>query len=844
MIKKILKRVLNTKIVYLLFLAELFAVQFTGAYFTNSGTSSGNAFSAKCWMSPIAPVLSSPTNNSATNATSLVFNWTASTSTCSIATFTYKLHVFSDIGLTSPAYTSGSFSSSLTDTLPATVSEGDYWWNVEVIDQYSNTSTSSAFKVTVDRTLPSAALEITGSGYKSIEEKIVNGGFETGDTTGYTTVGNVSVLASDSVTNMASGGTYTVTPYGGSYMARVGRTNNYVWQNRLMQSFDSGAKSLSLYYNFFSRDVGAFDDPGFFIRVNGQEVFNRKTADVNPGDVVDSKARITDWQEFTYNLSHITDTKTNVAIYAGNTGDTTNNSWVYVDKITTYVATAKGTADYQFTGTDNVGGAGIYNCSYSTDGGTIWIGITSGTGLPILTVAGTYTLTYKCIDNAGNESATSIVKVITDTVAPNDVVDLGVSGTTENTATLMWTAPGNDGAIGRPSEYDVRYSTSAITDDITFSAATRVSGVPVPQMAGSTEILEVSGLDPGTLYYFAVKTYDEAPNLSSLSNVPTGTMSAGATVNPGDIVINELMWSGTSLSATDEWIELKNTTGRVLNLDNFVLTRWNGTSDVTMVTIPAGKTISANGYFLISNFADTASHLLNDTTVDVEDVGVNLSNTALSIKLYTAGAVLLDSAWTQASPKEGILSAASGRYYSMERTSVPGDGTNELNWYTCIDAASHTDFFEGVSDERGTPRAQNRSENEPLSRASKLIAREGIATNFDDVDLIVAPSREIPATPSAHITIDADMHDASFTVENISEYSSLTYTLSYDTDNAQQGVIGTVDLDNVDTYSKSNITLGSCSSGGVCVYYAGIINMKLSIELQKRSGETNNLVTE
>ena len=178
---------------------------------------------------------------------------------------------------------------------------------------------------------------------------------------------------------MASGGTYTVTPYDGSYMTRIGNTNNYIWENRLMQSLDTGAKSLSLYYNFFSRDAAPYDDPGFFIRVNGQEIFSKKADDVNPTAIIDSKARTTDWQQFTYNLSHITDTKTNLAIYAGNTGDTTDNSWVYIDKITTYIATATGTADYKFTGTDNMGGSGISTCAYDIDGGG-WNSIGSGVG--------------------------------------------------------------------------------------------------------------------------------------------------------------------------------------------------------------------------------------------------------------------------------------------------------------------------------------------------------------------------------------------------------------------------------------------------------------------------------
>lgn len=100
-----------------------------------------------------------------------------------------------------------------------------------------------------DWTPPSASLSITGSFTKSVTEKVSNGDFETG-LTGWTTAGNVQLLSTD---NIASPST-TINPYEGNKMVRIGNPDdpgNYVWENRLMGSFDSGAKSLSLNYNFF-----------------------------------------------------------------------------------------------------------------------------------------------------------------------------------------------------------------------------------------------------------------------------------------------------------------------------------------------------------------------------------------------------------------------------------------------------------------------------------------------------------------------------------------------------------------------------------------------------------------
>ena len=51
-----------------------------------------------------------------------------------------------------------------------------------------------------------------------------------------------------------------------------------------------------------------------------------------------------------------------------------------------------------------------------------------------------------------------------------------------------------------------------------FWAAENLDGEPAPSAAGTRQSLTVTGLPPG-IYHFALKTWDEAPNLSELSNV-------------------------------------------------------------------------------------------------------------------------------------------------------------------------------------------------------------------------------------------------------------------------------------------------------------------------------------
>src|SRR5947207_10570772 len=113
---------------------------------------------------------------------------------------------------------------------------------------------------------------------------------------------------------------------------------------------------------------------------------------------------------------------------------------------------------------------------------------------------------------------TSPTKPAGDFKAPAAITDLVVTGSTDSSITLEWTTPGDDGTEGRASSYDLRSSTSPITAT-TFASDILVTGEPVPALRGVVQPMKVSGLKPSTTYYFAIKTADEVPNVSGLSNV-------------------------------------------------------------------------------------------------------------------------------------------------------------------------------------------------------------------------------------------------------------------------------------------------------------------------------------
>lgn len=92
---------------------------------------------------------------------------------------------------------------------------------------------------------------------------------------------------------------------------------------------------------------------------------------------------------------------------------------------------------------------------------------------------------------------------------------------TSTSITLNWTAPGDDGGSGTATEYDIRYLTSPLSEE-NWDQAVKVADMPAPQAAGHAERVTVSGLIPETDYYFAVKTADEVPNWSTVSNIMVG----------------------------------------------------------------------------------------------------------------------------------------------------------------------------------------------------------------------------------------------------------------------------------------------------------------------------------
>ncbi|HSQ59373.1 MAG TPA: fibronectin type III domain-containing protein [Acidobacteriota bacterium] len=121
----------------------------------------------------------------------------------------------------------------------------------------------------------------------------------------------------------------------------------------------------------------------------------------------------------------------------------------------------------------------------------------------------------------------------------------------DSTVLLNWTAPGDDGTVGRATSYDIRFRTTAIsgTDTLTWwNGATQATGEPTPGNAGATDSLRVRGLQPVTTYYFMIRAADEVPNWSGFSNVAVKSTSGDVTAPAAVADLSITGSTGTSLA--------------------------------------------------------------------------------------------------------------------------------------------------------------------------------------------------------------------------------------------------------------------------------------------------------
>ncbi len=183
------------------------------------------------------------------------------------------------------------------------------------------------------------------------------------------------------------------------------------------------------------------------------------------------------------------------------------------------------------------------------------------------------------------------------------------------------------------------------------------------------------------------------------TNTPTPTPTFTPTViTPGAVVINEVMWMGTTADANDEWIELYNTRSFPIDLTGWTLTF--GSTTINLGSTPDAVTaiIPAGGYFLLERTDDTT---VSDIPYDQRYTGA-LVNAGTIITLRDSSSIVIDTANGNDGPwpaGDATLRA------SMERID-PAAPDSDGNWAT-NDGINRNGLDVGGNPIRGTPKQPN-----------------------------------------------------------------------------------------------------------------------------------------
>ena len=134
-----------------------------------------------------------------------------------------------------------------------------------------------------------------------------------------------------------------------------------------------------------------------------------------------------------------------------------------------------------------------------------------------------------------------------------------------------------------------------------------------------------------------------------------------------EVVVSEIAWMGTTVSSTDEWIEIYNTTSGPISLAGWTLRAADGTPTITLQ-----GSIPAHSYYLLERTDDDS---VPGVTADRLYTGT-LSDTGEDLLLRDAASNLID----QINSSGGWFAGHADGRVPMTRVNPLADGSLSTNW--------------------------------------------------------------------------------------------------------------------------------------------------------------------
>ncbi len=638
---------------------------------------------------------------------------------------------------------------------------------------------SNYCNITLDRTAPITTATVTNSPVRPVEERIVNGDFETGNFNGWTKGADTAavVIGADAYTS----------PNHGSYMAKIGATGghddpltaNPINVNIVSQAIPKGVRSVGFYYNFFTRDSNLFDEPGMMVYVNDKQVQQIWASDINVSNDDSGRAYTSGWQHMNIYIGDVEDATLTIAFYSGNTPttDTSMQSWLYLDDVSTLDLVANGEALFELHPEDESNTTTYYQL---------------GTGAPVQTGTA-FTLNSKPVDGvvrywssdaAGNEEIPHVFYVAYDVTKPAAIDNLEAVDEGEGEFSLSFTAP-SDNLFPAVNEYDIRYSTSIIDATTNWNSLSKPSkivddGLPgtdrAPRYAGEPETIVLAGLDEGEHYYFAIKSADAAKNWSDLSNVAEVNNEAAIS----GVVLNEILYNpvgdDSGSMPNGEWVELYN----------------NSTAD-----------IDVNGWYITNSVASTLtiSASNSDNNLNLSDGGETVVPAGGRLVVYQSGSELMNNGGDTITLYNAVNSLIDTRTYTSGKAEGLSEARIPDGVGTWVDPIATP----------GTPNAVIVNDLIPQVKVWQQDAHNAKFTLFDTQGYDTA------------------------------EYA-LMYTHQVDGTDVREAITDSVSIGGQSRLTVGDLYLGTCSEGGACTPHTGITLVSIEVELSRAVGTTNTKI--
>jgi len=268
------------------------------------------------------------------------------------------------------------------------------------------------------------------------------------------------------------------------------------------------------------------------------------------------------------------------------------------------------------------------------------------------------------------------------------------------------------------------FSWNSTAEDLAYFEINQ-NGVASTTTATSTEII----VNDNSVYTFSVSAVDTTGNTSDLA-----VESVEVATSP--VIINEIAWMGTAASASDEWIELYNQTGKEVSFTDWGIYKGGGVSLLGLSgSIPAG------GYYLIERTDDTT---VNDTTADLVTPfsagGLTNGGEVLTLARVSGGATTtIDKTPALSDCGGGWCAGNNTSKKTMERVSHQVSGEDANNWATALGEFILNGEDANSAPLKGTPKTKNSvsyliaadgslDENKTLTEADSpyLVDRQGL----------------------------------------------------------------------------------------------------------------------